>query len=93
MPKSAKNSVAAWNWWQFQPRVLEDADLRKPLRDEIEVADRRRCARTVRGTRDVQAIWTLTVSPGATARVERHLRHRAIVGVAVVGRDEAHGAT
>ncbi len=47
----------------------------------------------VRGTRDDQAIWTLTVSPGATGAGERHLGHRAVVEVAIVGRDEAHAST
>ena len=44
----------------------------------------------VRGTRDDQAIWMLTVCPGRDRRGERHLGHRPIVYVAIVRRDEAH---
>ena len=43
----------------------------------------------VRGTRDDQAICDVDRFAGRDRRVERHLQHRPIVGVAVVGRDEA----
>ena len=71
-------------------RVLEDADLRKPLREEVVVADRagaRERARHARrpGDLDVDRL------AGRHRRGERHLCHRPVVQVAVVGRDEAHG--
>ena len=58
--------MPAWNWWQFQPRVLEHADLREPLRDEEEVADRRRCARTCAARATSRRSARSRSRPGAT---------------------------
>ncbi len=68
--------------------VFEHADLGKPLRDEIEVADRagaRERARHARRPRDLDG----DRFTGRDRAVERHFHHGAIVGVAVVWRDEA----
>ena len=68
--------------------VFEHADLGKPLRDEVEVADRagaRERARHARRPRDLDG----DRFAGRDRAVERHLHHGPIVGVAVVRRDEA----
>ena len=68
---------------------IEHADFRKPLRDEEVVADRagaRERARNPRRKRDVEGDRLSRTD----RRRQRHCHHRAVVLVAVVGRDEAH---
>ena len=36
--RSRKNSLVAWNWWQFQPPSSKTPSFREPLRHEVEVA-------------------------------------------------------
>jgi hypothetical protein len=69
--------------------VFEHADLRKPLRDEEVVADRagpRERSRYVRGPRQLDRDRTA----GGDRLGKSRGQHRPVVGVAVIGRDEAH---
>jgi hypothetical protein len=65
--------VPAWNWWAFHPLVLEHADLREPLGEEVVVADPRRCGRRSAAP-GPPATRTSIVSPGPTSRGSGTLR-------------------
>ena len=92
MPKSEKNSVAAWNWWQFQPVSCRTPIFGNHCAEEVVVADRagaRERARHARGPGDLDVDGLAR----RDRRGERHLGHRPIIHVPIVGRDEAHAST
>ena len=71
-------------------RVLKDANLGKPLSEEVVIAN---CSRAREGARDSRGPGDLHVDgfPRRHRRRERHFGHGAVIEVPVVWCDEPHG--